>query len=174
MNPLLSIGLPVLSRIVGKALGKSENQGVSNLGQSLLNISDNELTASQVHEQYLTEIRADVDLQRQINETYRAELRSEDRYVKRWRPTLGYCITGCFVGELFLIPMTKIILISYVSPELANAFDVALGSPEERAVIWVAALSVLGVGVTNRSQDKKAALGQPTGLGALLAMVKKS
>jgi len=100
----------------------------------------------------------------QVNQTMRAEFAQEDKFVKRWRPTLGYAVTLTWVVTWFAIVYAIIF-----QPTQAPAIISALAKAQ---TMWGVALAVLGVGVVKRSHDKQVAAGQePTGL--LKALLKR-
>lgn len=82
-----------------------------------------------------------------INETIRAEVASTDKYVSRMRPTMGYALIASWSGTMFAIVYTII-----VSPGDAPAVITAVAS---LGMMWSVALSVLGLYVYKRSEDKK-------------------
>lgn len=100
-----------------------------------------------------------------VNETMRRELASEDKYVKRWRPTLGYVVTltwGLQMGALSIVIVME--------PASAVAIITAMGS---LSVMWGIALSILGVSVNARSKDKQIAAGQEPPVGLLDALAQR-
>lgn len=169
------LGIPLVTKLLGKTLSKSKEKTVSTVGNSLLNLTTEqsaELSASELHEQYITELRNERTLIEEVNATIRAEVNSEDKFVRRWRPAFGYCTTFCFISELVLIPVIKLILLAK-NPELSSAFEEALGTPTDRATIWGFALSILGIGTVSRSNDKKTQAGMESGLTGLVKTVLK-
>ncbi len=95
-----------------------------------------------------------------INETIRREAASSDRYVRRWRPTMGYAVTFSWMFTVLAIVYAII-----ATPEQAPAVIASVGSLSS---IWTVALAVLGLSVHKRSQDK-----QPPRTGALSTLVKR-
>lgn len=94
----------------------------------------------------------------EVNATMRAEAGSQDAYVRRWRPTMGYAVTFAFV-TIVLAGAYAI----YQRPEDAASVIGAL------MAIIAMALGVLGVAVRERSKDKQVAAGiTPTGIVDLL------
>lgn len=100
-----------------------------------------------------------------VNATMRAELASEDKYVKRWRPTLGYAVT-----ITWFLQMGALSVIIVIKPEKAAEIITAMGS---LAVMWGFALSVLGVSVAARSKDKQIVAGQTPATGILGALAQR-
>jgi hypothetical protein len=95
-----------------------------------------------------------------VNATFQAEVKSEDKYVRRWRPTFGYAvtltwvITWCAVVWVIVIETDK-------APEVISALTAT-------AMMWSVALAVLGVNVYKRSQDKEVDAGLKPGVLAAL------
>ena len=99
----------------------------------------------------------------EVNRTMRAEYGSSDAFVRRWRPLFGYMIALTWGLQTAAIAITMVFEPEYAA-EIVNAV-VALTS------MWGVALSVLGINIVKRSQDKAVAagIGQPVGLVAELA-----
>jgi len=88
----------------------------------------------------------------QVNRTIRAEVTSEDAYVRRWRPTFGYA-----VALAWTVQMGGLTYAVVMTPEFAAEI---LNAITNMSVIWGVALSVLGINVAKRSQDKAVQAGQ--------------
>ncbi|MEC9266694.1 MAG: 3TM-type holin [Pseudomonadota bacterium] len=105
----------------------------------------------------------EVDQLREINKTIRAEAASSDPYVRRMRPTFGYIMAVSWAGQMGAI--------SYViatDPVNAGAVIAAVAS---LGTIWTVGLSVLGIYVYKRSEEKTA--GGEKGFGILGALAKR-
>ena len=99
----------------------------------------------------------------EVNETFRAEVKGDDPYVRRWRPTFGYA-----VALTWCLQVAGLVYAIVARPEQAAAI---VGAMDSLTIIWGVALSVLGVSVVKRSADKAAAAGAaPT--GALAALIQ--
>lgn len=94
-----------------------------------------------------------------VNETIRAEAASSDPYVRRMRPTMGYALIFSWT-----MTMAAVVFVIVTDPGAAAAVIVALA---DLSIMWSVALSVLGLYVYKRSEDKKPASGAGTGLGVL-------
>lgn len=102
-----------------------------------------------------------------VNETIRAEAASSDPYVRRMRPTMGYALIFSWT-----MTMAAVVFVIVTDPGAASAVIVALA---DLSIMWSVALSVLGLYVYKRSEDKKpapsagtgAGIGAGTGLGLL-------
>ncbi len=86
-----------------------------------------------------------------INTTMVAESKSSDKFVRRWRPTFGYMI-----ALTWLIQMTALGIVMVNTPADAPA---VINSMASLSFMWGIALSVLGINVSKRSQDKALAAG---------------
>ena len=90
-----------------------------------------------------------------VNATMREETKSEDAFVRRWRPFYGYCVAISWliqmIGFTFVFGYTSI-----VNPDklmlVIQQFAVLSGS---LIALWGIALAVLGVSVHKRSLDKQ-------------------
>jgi len=82
----------------------------------------------------------------EINATMRAESASDDRYVRRWRPTFGYAVALTWTATMLAVSWAVI-----AEPAQAPNIIAALVNTSP---IWGIALGVLGVAVVKRSHDK--------------------
>lgn len=154
------IGLPLLVKFVSSSLGNINNDFAQKAGLalkdvdtaiSLKQISLDELKEANRHLEKSQEIENSVDLQTlsTIHETMRQELKSEDRFVRFWRPAFGYSVA--------LSWMMNMATICYVvasdnqrAPEIIEALV-------ETTSLWGIALGVLGVSVVKSNQEKQPA-----------------
>lgn len=114
----------------------------------------------------IAEFEAETRRLEAVNATMRAEVASGDKYVARWRPTLGYVVTLVWGAQMLAV--SWLIL---ANPEASIGVIAALAG---LSVMWSVALAVLGIGVNARSRDKQVAAGQelPPGiLGAIAARI---
>lgn len=108
-----------------------------------------------------------------VNATMRAEYASNDVYVKRWRPTFGYAMAATWSLQI-LGSMFGIIYAIVAVPTEAAVILTAIGEATAATVpMWAVALSVIGVSVWKRSEDKKTAAGQAGGLGVIGALASR-
>ena len=82
----------------------------------------------------------------EINASLRAEVASEDKYVRRMRPTFGYLMALTWAAQMFAIAYVIIF-----DTDKAGVVMAAMGS---LSAIWAVGLSVLGIYVYRRSDDK--------------------
>jgi hypothetical protein len=121
-----------------------------------------------MNDMVIAQLDAETKQLAEINATMRAEYASNDNYTKRWRPTMGYALT--FVWSVQMTALTWVIV---MKTEQAAAVLTAMAG---LTFMWGIALSVLGVAVAKRSEDKQLAAGfSPVGiLGAVAkAFVRK-
>lgn len=127
------------------------------------------------NEQELTRMHLEAETSRltQVNKTMRAEAASNDGYVRRWRPTFGYAVALAWVVQAFGI-IGACLYAAIASPTEAGPIINAVGDMVSAlGMQWAVALSVLGVNVAKRSQDKQVAAGQQPGGGILGAISKR-
>ncbi len=154
---LASIGLPVLVKTASDALKKIDSNVAKNAAEALDAvvgaINENKITPEQVaeanrHTEKMTELDNLVSSEtiKQVNESFRAELVIDDKYVRRWRPTFGYSVAIAWLGTMFSVAYSIV-----VQPDKAPTIITSLMNLSS---LWGVALGVLGVSVIKRSQDK--------------------
>ena len=171
---LAQIGLPILVRTVGSALGmldhpaaKSAAGALEGVGAAIEGgaIAPEAVREANRHVERLAAIDADREARilSEINRTIRAESRSEDAFVRRMRPSFGYILALTWLAQMLAV--------AYVI-----AFDPAragtvIGAMASLSTIWTVGLSVLGIYVYKRSQEKtaEAGLGRPENFFDILA-----
>ena len=112
-------------------------------------ISESQISEANRHVEKLVEIKS-TELREnlsEINQSLRAEIASLDKYVRRMRPTFGYIMALTWAAQMFGI--------AYII-----AFDPAragyiLNAMSSLSAIWAVGLSVLGIYVYKRSEDKR-------------------
>lgn len=158
---LANIGLPVLVAIVGGALGAIDNPVAKTASKALEKV-DEALKAGQITPEQLeeanrhTEKMAEMEMENyqvtlsEINQSLRAEVASDDKYVRRMRPTFGYLMAFTWAAQMFGI--------AYVIMFDTDKAGVVMAAMGNLSAIWAVGLSVLGIYVYRRSEDKKAAM----------------
>lgn len=151
---LAKVGLPALVSLIAKALGgidndvaRSASESLSKVEQALASgaITTEQAAEANRHIERLSEI--DGDALRSINETLRVDAMSEDAYVRRMRPTFGY-----LMAFTWTLQMTAL---AYIMVFETGKASVIVDAVESLSAIWTVALSVLGIYVYKRSEDKK-------------------
>ena len=172
---LAQVGLPLLARAVGGALSNIDHPAARAASSALsaveTDITDGKISPGQVveanrHVERMTELTLarDVEVLTEINRTIRTEVRADDVYVRRMRPTFGYIMAISWAAQMLAIAYTIV-----ARPADAGAVIAAMAS---LGTIWTVGLSVLGVYVFKRSQDKVVEAGQ-TPAQPFAALMKK-
>lgn len=109
----------------------------------------------------------------EVNKTIRTETQADDKFVRRWRPTFGYCMAFTWVMQI--LGMVGAIAYAIIAePGEAAVILNALAEVNAAMVtMWAVALSVIGVSVYQRSQDKKNKLGLGSTQGLLGSLVNR-
>ncbi len=154
---LAGVGLPLLLKAAGAALSGLDHPASRAAAEAVAQVSNaidaKQIGPEQVHEanRHLERL-AELDSAEtraviaQVNTTARAELATEDAYVRRWRPTFGYAVALTWTATMAALSWAIV-----TEPAQAPAIIAALVNT---APIWGIALAVLGVSVVKRSQDK--------------------
>lgn len=159
---LAQVGLPLLARAVGGALSNIDHPAARAAAAALsaveTDITEGQISPAQIteanrHVERMTELTLarDVDVLSEINRTIRTEALADDIYVRRMRPTFGYIMAISWAAQ-----MLAIAYIIVFRPADAGAVIAAMAS---LGTIWSVGLSVLGIYVYKRSQDKAVAAG---------------
>lgn len=154
---LARIGLPVLIQSVGTALEAMKNPIAKTASDALKQVNDavargaitlDEIKESNRHIEKIEELDSAEfrTLIEQINASLRAEIASEDVYVRRMRPTFGYIIAFTWAAQMLAIAVVMI-----GDPEKSTLLMNAMGQMD---TIWTVGLSVLGIYVYKRSKEK--------------------
>ncbi len=155
---LSKIGLPILIEFVTQALGginhpvaKSASTALKEVKGALVSgvISPEQMIEANRHAEVMAEMNMkefEISLA-QINESLRAEIASEDKYVRRMRPTFGYLMAGTWAAQMFGL--------AYIIVFETEKAAYILEATAALSTIWAVGLSVLGVYVYKRSEDKK-------------------
>jgi hypothetical protein len=156
---MAQIGIPVLIGVLKESLGAINNpvtKGAAQaLGQVESAIQGGQISGEQVaeanrHAEKMAEMQMEDNAASlsAINETMRAEVASNDAYVRRMRPTFGY-----FMAVTWAAQMLGLAYIIVFETEKSVYVLNAMGS---LSMIWAVGLSVLGIYVYKRSEEKKA------------------
>lgn len=119
----------------------------------------------EVNQLIIAEMESDLKRLESINATMRVEAQSNDVVVRRWRPYFGYA-----VAISWFIQMMALSYIIIFRPEQSATVISALS---ELSVMWSVALSVLGVYVNKRSEDKAVAAGRELPIGIFGAVAQR-
>lgn len=159
---LSRIGLPVLVNVVAEALGSVDTPVTKGAAKALREVDEaikrGHITpeqmaeanrhAEKMSEMELAERAANIG---EINKSLRAEIASEDKFVRRMRPTFGYLMALTWAAQMLGI--------AYVIVFDTARAGAVLNAMSSLSAIWAVGLSVLGIYVYKRSEDKKIAGG---------------
>lgn len=155
---LSQVGLPVLIAIVGGALGVLDHPAAKTAVQALDKV-ESAMKSGQITSEQLAEANrhsekmAEMEIENyqenlsEINKSLRAEIASEDKYVRRMRPTFGYLMAFTWAAQMFGI--------AYVIIFDTDKAGVVMAAMGNLSAIWAVGLSVLGMYVYKRSEDKR-------------------
>lgn len=159
LTSLLSrIGLPILIEFVSSALGRIEHPAAQTATRALEKvegalseglISSEQMVEANRHAEAIAEINMkefETSLT-EINQSLRSEISSEDIYVRRMRPTFGYLMAFTWAAQMFGL--------AYVIVFHTEKAPLILEGMAALSTIWAVGLSVLGIYVYKRSEDKK-------------------
>jgi hypothetical protein len=151
---LARLGLPFLISTISKALSKIDNVTAQSASESLRKVEDaiaqGSITVEQAAEanRHVEELaKYESEKLKEINASLRAEVLSEDKYVRRMRPTFGYLMALTWAAQMFAIAFIMVF-------ETEKA-SLVIQAVESLSGIWAVGLSVLGIYVYKRSEDKK-------------------
>jgi len=160
---LARIGLPLLISFVSGALKeidtpvtKGAAKALEDVDKALKNgvISPEQMQEANRHVEAISSLKSEEyrEAFKQINESLRAEIASQDQYVRRMRPTFGYLMAITWAAQMLGVAYVIIF-------DTQRAASV-ISSMASLSAIWAVGLSVLGIYVYKRSEDKKL-LGAP-------------
>ncbi|WP_448192703.1 3TM-type holin [Azospirillum sp. sgz301742] len=135
---LARIGLPMLIRAVSEGLGRIENPAAQT-AVSALKDAHTAMQAGTIAPEAVAEANRHIERL--------AEAASDDPYVRRMRPTFGYAMALSWCAQ-----MGALAWVIVTEPERADAVIEAMTS---LGTIWTMGLSVLGIYVYKRSEEKK-------------------
>lgn len=155
---LTSTGIPFLVSTLSKIFKQSKNTVLSNAGVVLEEVSDvlqkdkiSEEEQKEAHRHLEEMLKIEQENQSkqlsEINQSLRAEVSSDDPYVRRMRPTFGYIMALTWMAQMLAVAYVMVF-------ETANA-GLLIEAIGALSPIWGVGLSVLGIYVYKRSEDKK-------------------
>lgn len=155
---LLQLGIPVLANVLSESLrqvnhpaAKGAADALGTFQDALINgtMTQEQIAEANRHLETMTELEtAHIEyIVNQINKTLRSEISSEDGYVRRMRPTFGYFMAVTWAAQMLAL--------AYIMVFKTHEAGLVLEAVESLSVIWTVGLSVLGIYVYKRSEDKK-------------------
>ena len=159
INILAQLGLPFLVEVVSGVLRGVKHPGAQSTADALDNLreaintgglSAEELTEANRHLEEMTRLKIEEQskLAGEVNQSLRAEIASNDPYVRRMRPTFGYLMALTWAAQMFGV--------AYIMIFNTREAVLVIEAIESLGTIWAVALSVLGIYVYKRSDEKKA------------------
>ncbi len=159
VSPLLvQFGLPVLVQVLSETLRQIDSPVAQSASESLGRVQDalaggkitpEQLAEANRHAESMAMLQAEEAkaAYTQVNESLRAEVASDDPYVRRMRPTFGYLMAVTWTAQMLAL--------AYVMTFRTEQAYIVLRAMDSLAAIWAMGLSVLGIYVYKRSEDKK-------------------
>jgi len=148
------MGLSFLTKTLSRILGDIDNETAKNAAKILSDVEQEikhgAITIDQIKEANRhIENMATIDSKSlaEINASLRAEILSEDNYVRRMRPTFGYLMALTWAAQMFGV--------AYIMVFETDKASLVIEAIESLSAIWAVGLSVLGIYVYKRSEDKK-------------------
>lgn len=155
---LIQAGFPVLLTILSEALTRVNHPAARVASQSLGNVTDAlgrgqisraDMEEANRHAEAIAALRAEENktAYQQINESLRAEIASEDPYIRRMRPTFGYLMAASWAVQM--------VAVAYIMVFRVDDLPSVLMAMDSLVALWAMGLSVLGIYVYKRSEEKK-------------------
>lgn len=152
------LGIPLLVSVIAGALGRVDNPVAKTASDALNNfeaaiaggaISAEQMAEANRHAEEMAKIKAreyETAIS-EINQSIRAESESSDPYVRRMRPTFGYLMAVTWAAQMLALAYV-VIFETDKAPDVLNGMDAL-------SAIWAVGLSVLGIYVYKRSEEKR-------------------
>ena len=155
---LAKAGLPILINVLSETLKSIDTPVTKGAGKALEQVDEairaGQLTNEQIaeanrHVEKLAEMRSEEIKENlaEVNKSLRAEIASQDLYVRRMRPTFGYIMAITWAAQMLGI--------AYIIIFDTGRAGYILNAMGNLSAIWAVGLSVLGIYVYKRSEDKK-------------------
>lgn len=155
---LAQIGIPVLNGLLAEVFRDIDTPVTNGAARALEEvdkaikrgqITDAEMIEANRHVERMAQMRMEKEAGNlsEINQSLRAEVSSDDKYVRRMRPTFGYFMALTWAAQMLGIAYV-IVFDTQRSGEVLSAMS-------SLSAIWAVGLSVLGIYVYKRSEDKK-------------------
>lgn len=155
-----TVGFPALMAMLGAVFDALDHPVARRASDALTQVRDaieqGEISAEKIAEANRhAEKMAAMDIAHaqanlaEVNRSLRAEVASEDGYVRRMRPTFGYIMAISWAAQMLGI--------AYVIMFDTDKAGVVMAAMGHLSTIWAVGLSVLGIYVYRRSDDKRRA-----------------
>ena len=155
---LAKVGLPILINVLSETLKAMDSSVAKGAGDALEKVEDainnGSLTSENIEEanrhiEVIAQMQSDEIKTNiaEVNASIRAEIASQDKYVRRMRPTFGYIMALTWAAQMLGV--------AYVLIFNTDRAGYILNAMSSLSAIWAVGLSVLGIYVYKRSEDKK-------------------
>lgn len=152
------LGLPVLLSVVSDALSRINHPAAKKAAESVAQveeainmgtISPEQAAEANRHIETMTQIESETSAKilAEVNASLRAEVISEDKFVRRMRPTFGYLMAITWTAQMLAI--------AYVIIFETEQASLVIEATQSLGTIWTVGLSVLGIYVYKRSEEKR-------------------
>ena len=148
------LGVGFLTKTLARVLGDIDNPITKNAAKMLRDveaeIAKGAITVEQMKEanRHIEQMAThDTATLSEINASLRAEILSQDKYVRRMRPTFGYLMALTWAAQMFAV--------AYIMVFETDKASLVIEAIESLSAIWAVGLSVLGIYVYKRSEDKQ-------------------
>lgn len=148
------MGIGFLARILARALGSVDNDIAKKAAKALdevqHEITNGAITIDQMQEanRHIEAMaKQDTEALQTVNESLRAEIASQDKFVRRMRPTFGYLMALTWAAQMLAV--------AYIMVFETHQSSTVITAVESLSAIWAVGLSVLGIYVYKRSEDKR-------------------
>lgn len=157
---LAQIGIPLISDILRSALGAVDHPIADDVVKALARFDDavlrgqidiDQMKEAHRHVEEMSQQRLKQQ-QIQIENTHgqmKKEMLSKDKYVRRMRPTFGYLMAITWAAQMLSL--------AYIMMFRTSEAHLVISSMESLSMIWTIGLSVLGIYVYKRSEEKMSA-----------------
>ena len=150
---LSAVGVPLLSKIIAGALARVDHPVARQAAKALTDL-DIDLPSEAItqankgaQELAMMEMEQEGSALAQVNKTIQREIISKDAFVRRMRPTFGYLMALTWACQMLGVAYVIVF-------DPTRASDVLAGMGQLTG-IWAIGLSVLGIYVYKRSEDKR-------------------
>lgn len=149
------LGVPILAQVLGGALGRMDSPAANAASKALgaldvamkagdVDVAEANRHAEEMCRLYIDENKAALG---DINRTMQAELQSDDKFVRRMRPTFGYVMAVTWFAQMMAV--------AYIIVFRTGTAYLVMQAVESLSMIWTVGLSVLGIYVYRRSDEKR-------------------
>lgn len=152
---LAKIGVPILAQVLAGALARVDSPAAQGAAEALeafdtaVQRGDVDVAEANRHAEAAAKTRMEENrvALAEVNMTLRAEAASDDAFVRRMRPTFGYVMAVTWFAQMMAV--------AYIIVFSTGTAYLVLQAVESLSVIWTVGLSVLGIYVYRRSDEKR-------------------